>query len=193
MQLKFTVTTIIVLSTFSSQKRVRALRVPSKQTWSYELKSVTAHSDNPDLWSFSEAKAERISRGVYGATLSFDVNFDVIEGDDSEVEMLSYRSENGVKEFKEFPFKVDRQHYFDYFNNFYKLVMDTFRECSNMPIFEDKFQPPFEKKTYILNKCQFEKEQFPQHMQDGFYKVVLNGYGAARWYIELIVEITNEL
>lgn len=62
-----------------------------------------------------------------------------------------------------------------------------------MPVFEDKFEPPFEKKTYVLDKCQFDQSEFPQHIQDGFYKVIVNGYGAATWNMVFIVEIISEL
>ncbi|XP_019891660.1 uncharacterized protein LOC101896989 [Musca domestica] len=193
MEVTTSVSVIIVLFAISTLRKLEASLVPIKHTWTYELKSVEAHSDNPDLWSFNEFKVERISRGVYAASISFTVNFDIVEGDDTEIEFLSYRSENGVKEYKPIPFKVQRQHLFKYFDNLYKLIMGTLKECSNMPVFEDKFEPPFEKKTYVLDKCQFDQSEFPQHIQDGFYKVIVNGYGAATWNMVFIVEIISEL
>ncbi|XP_061396950.1 uncharacterized protein LOC133332587 [Musca vetustissima] len=156
------------------------------------MKSIETHSDNPDLVSFHDFKVERIRRGVYAASGRFIQNFDIVEGDDSEIEFLSYRSENGVRPYRPLPFRVQRQHFFSYLNSFYRLIMDTLKDCSNMPVFEDKFQPPFEKKTYILDKCQFNQEEFPQHLQEGFYKIVVNGYGAANWNLILVVQVQNE-
>ncbi|XP_005181673.3 uncharacterized protein LOC101896817 [Musca domestica] len=181
------------LVTVLTPLKAKAGLVPMKQTWTYELKSIETHSDNPDLMSFEDFKVERISRGVYAASGSFTVNYDVEEGDDTEIEFLSYRSENGVKEYKPLPFRVQRQHLYRYFDNLYKVVMGTLKECSNMPAYEDKFEPPFEKKTYVLDKCQFNQEEFPQHLQEGFYKVIVNGYGAATWNMVFVAEIISDV
>ncbi|XP_073848977.1 uncharacterized protein [Musca autumnalis] len=170
-----------------------SLPLPVKHTWTYDMKSVQTHSENPDLVDFQKFKVERIRRGVYAASGNIIQNFDIVEGDDSEIEFLSYRSENGVKPYRPLPFKVQRQHFFSYLNSFYKLIMDTLKDCSNMPVFEDKFVPPFEKKIYTLDRCQFNRDEFPQYMQEGFYKIVVNGYGAAQWNLILIVEVQNDL
>lgn len=69
--------------------------------------------------------------------------------------------------------------------------MDTLKDCSNLPVFEDQFEPPLEKKTYTMNKCQFDQSGFPQHLQDGFYKVILSGYGSVNWYMSFVVEVQN--
>lgn len=39
-----------------------------QQTWTYEMKSIETHSENPDLVSFHDFKVERIGRGVYAAS-----------------------------------------------------------------------------------------------------------------------------
>lgn len=66
-------------------------------------------------------------------------------------------------------------------NGFYKMyVMNSIRNCSTMPVFEGRFKPPFEKRTYVLEKCQFALDDFP-NVVDGFYKATLIGYGEAHW------------
>lgn len=69
--------------------------------------------------------------------------------------------------------------------------METFRKCSNLPVIEDKFEPPFEKKLYIINKCQFDQSGLPPYLQEGFYKVEMRGYGTVNWYITFVFEVQN--
>lgn len=38
--------------------------------------------------SFSDWKVDRISRGVYAASGSFELNYDIVEGDDNEVYLM---------------------------------------------------------------------------------------------------------
>ncbi|XP_073828218.1 uncharacterized protein [Musca autumnalis] len=163
-----------------------------KQTWTYELKSVETSSENSDLLKFNNWKIDRVRRGVFAVSGSFILNMDIVEGDDNEVEFKMYRSENGVKEYKLLSFGVQRQHLYKYMNTFYKdLIMESLSKCSNLPVFEDEFEPPLQKTTYTLNKCQFDQEGFPQYVQDGFYKTVINGFGPTNWSVICIVEIQN--
>lgn len=70
--------------------------------------------------------------------------------------------------------------------------MDIFKDCSNLPQFEGKFQPPFEKKLYVLDKCQFSQDSFPNHVLEGFYKIVAVGYGDVEWSMAFIFQVENE-
>ncbi|XP_073820159.1 uncharacterized protein [Musca autumnalis] len=184
---------IIVLFVSSKLMKTKG-SLTLKQTWTYELKSVESHTDNSDLLGFSDWKIDRISRGQYAISGSISINVDIVDGDSNEVEFKAYRSENGVKEYKPIPFEVQRQHVYEYINTFYKdLIMESLSKCSNLPVFEDKFEPPLQKITYTLDKCQLSQEGFPQHLQDGFYKVVMKGFGSANWDIIFIVEVQNNI
>lgn len=98
-----------------------------------------------------------------------------------QLEILSYRSDNGVRDFRPLPFKIEHQHVYDYMNVYYKLyVMNSVRTCSNLPVFEGPFRPPLVKGTYVVEKCQFDLDDFPL-LLEGFYKFVVIGYGAADW------------
>ncbi|XP_073828232.1 uncharacterized protein isoform X2 [Musca autumnalis] len=173
--------TIIALLIFSAVPKAMPV-LEMEQTWTYELKTIETSSSDLDKVSFGEFKVERISRGVYAASGSFTINTDVVEGDSNMIEFHAYRSDNG-KDFKPIPLKTPRQHLYDYFNTFYKdYAMETLKDCSNMPAFEGKFEPPLEKKTYVLEKCQFDQSAFPQHLQEGFYKVDMGGDGDVEWH-----------
>ncbi|XP_061395624.1 uncharacterized protein LOC133331239 [Musca vetustissima] len=190
------ITVIITLLVTTNLVKATVMRdyYKMKPTWTFELKSIETYSDNPELINFFDWSVDRISRGVYAASGSMAVNYDIVEGDDNEIEFNVYRSENGVKEYKPIPFRVERQHLFSYLSTFYKdLVMETFKGCSNMPVFEDEFEPPLEKKTYTLNKCQIDPDEFPQHLQEGFYKVVMTGYGAVKWQLTFVAIVESAM
>ncbi|XP_011291723.1 uncharacterized protein LOC101896456 [Musca domestica] len=176
---------------FCSALAVAFTDVVLEQTWTYELKSIETFSSDLDKLRFGEFKVERISRGVYAGSGSFTINADIVEGDSHMIEFHAYRSENG-KDYKPIPLKTPRQHLYEYFNTFYKeYAMNSLKNCSNMPAFEGKFVPPLEKKTYVLEKCQFDQSAFPQHMQEGFYKVDMAGSGEVEWHFIFVVEIEN--
>lgn len=71
--------------------------------------------------------------------------------------------------------------------------MDTLKDCSNFPAFEDKFEPPFERGVYYLDKCQFDQKSFPQHLQEGFYKVNMSFRGDVEWYIVFVAEVQSKV
>lgn len=70
--------------------------------------------------------------------------------------------------------------------------METLKDCSDLPYFEDTAPIPFEKKTYVLDKCKFSQEGMPNVLETGTYKIVLLGYGAADWEVEIIAEVEQE-
>ncbi|XP_037818836.1 uncharacterized protein LOC119608472 [Lucilia sericata] len=163
--------------------------IVNKNSWIYELNEVNAKSSNPDLLNFN-VSIERIKRGVFALSGEFYLNIDITEGDGNDVELKSFRSANGDGNYKSIPFDMSRRHFYEALNSHYKnVVMDTFKDCSDLPYFEDKFSPPLEKKTYILDKCQFSQDGLPNHMERGLYKIVLTGYGQVDWELEVIFEI----
>ncbi|KAM7347459.1 uncharacterized protein ACRADG_007024 [Cochliomyia hominivorax] len=167
----------------------------AKKSWTYELTSVNTKSSNPDLLDVT-LSVERISRGVFALSGEFTLNFDINEGDDTEVEVVSFRSTNGDGEYKSLPLEMSRRHFYDALNSHYKnVVMETFKDCSDLPYFEDEAPVPLEKKTYVLEKCQFSQDGIPNHLEMGTYKIILMGYGLVDWEVELIAEVeaSNDL
>uniref|UniRef100_A0A1I8MRV7 Uncharacterized protein n=1 Tax=Musca domestica TaxID=7370 RepID=A0A1I8MRV7_MUSDO len=147
----------------------------------FDIKVVEVYSSRPDLISFADWKVERISRGVFGLSGKYTVNTTILEGDSNEIEVLIYRSYNGVRDFRPLPLNMERKHIYDYMNVFYKMyVMNSIRTCSTMPVFEGRFKPPLEKKTYVLEKCQVKVDDYPL-LLEGFYKFAVIGYGEADW------------
>lgn len=67
--------------------------------------------------------------------------------------------------------------------------MDTMKDCSNLPVFEGPFKPPLEKRTYTMNKCKFTSDGFPNHLQEGFYKVVMRGKGKIATELKTICKV----
>ncbi|XP_075156330.1 uncharacterized protein LOC142229637 [Haematobia irritans] len=161
-----------------------------QHTWTYEMKSVETKTSNPDLVQFYNLRVVRVDRGVYAMSGNTFFNVDIVEGDSNEIEVKTYRSEDGVKEYKLTPFSVPRQHFFDYMNKFYKeAAMETLSKCSDLPVFEDKLIPPIEKKNYTLTNCKYTQEGLPQYMQEGFYKIEMLVYGDCEWSVTYIVEV----
>ncbi|XP_046803206.1 uncharacterized protein LOC111685264 [Lucilia cuprina] len=164
-----------------------------KKDWIYELNEVNTKSSNPDLFNVNVI-VERVKRGVFAMSGEFYVNIDITEGDGNDVELKSFRSANGDGNYKSIPLEMSRRHFFEALNSHYKnVVMETFKDCSDLPYFEDKFTPPLEKKAYKLDKCIFSQDGLPNHMETGVYKVILSGTGDVEWEVEVIFEIQLDL
>ncbi|XP_037818839.1 uncharacterized protein LOC119608474 [Lucilia sericata] len=160
-----------------------------KRSWIYELTEVNTKSSNPDLININ-LSIERIKRGVFALSGEFYMNLDMTEGDGNNVQLKSFRSTNGDGDYRSIPLQMSQRHFYEAFNSHYKSVlMDTFKDCSDLPVFEDKFTPPLEKKTYILDKCQISQDGMPNHMEAGVYKIVLSGTGDVEWEVEVIAEV----
>lgn len=85
---------------------------------------------------------------------------------------------------------MSRRHLYNALNTYYKtVVMSTFKECSDLPYFEDEFEPPLEKRAYVLDKCQISQDGLPNHVQSGTYKLHVNGYGAVEWQVVIEFEV----
>ncbi|XP_065365418.1 uncharacterized protein LOC135958443 [Calliphora vicina] len=161
-----------------------------KKTWSYELKSLTSQSSDTEKMKV-DLDIERVSRGVYAISGTILINFDIVEGDGNTIAAKSYRSAQGDNEYNVLPFQMPALHFHNFFNTHYKdVLMGTLKDCSDLPVFEDTFEPPFEKKLYTFDACQFSQDGLPNHLQEGFYKLVIIGTGAVDWEMEIIAEVT---
>ncbi|XP_073817987.1 uncharacterized protein [Musca autumnalis] len=164
-----------------------------KPSFLVELKSVDVATSNADLLNLIDFSVDRVERGVYGLSGKIILNFDIVEGDSNEIEMQLYYSSNGKNNYRTIPFHLDRQHVFNILNTIYKEgAMDNFKNCSNLPQFEDKFQPPFVKNTYYMDQCQFDQGGFPDRANEGFYKIAVTGYGEVDWKMDVVFKLEIE-
>ncbi|XP_037818835.1 uncharacterized protein LOC119608471 [Lucilia sericata] len=185
-----TINSLIILIAFSV---ITKGQLPAKKTWSYELKSITSETSDTEKLKV-HLEIQRISRGVFAISGTVLFNYDVAEGDSNMISAKSYRSAQGDNDYKVLPFQMPATHFFKVLNTHYKdVIMDTLKDCSDFPVFEDKFVPPLEKKLYTLDSCQFSQDGLPNHLQDGFYKLLIIGSGDADWKVEIIAEVTQEL
>lgn len=67
--------------------------------------------------------------------------------------------------------------------------MESLKDCSTMPVFEGEFEPPLEKGTYTMDKCQFSTDGFPNHLQEGFYKVQIIGKGEIAFELNIVCKV----
>ncbi|XP_073828438.1 uncharacterized protein [Musca autumnalis] len=161
----------------------------NQKTWTYEVKSLKTYSADESILKF-DITIERVSRGVYAISGSFTLNVDVYEDHPFYIEAVAYRSYNGVNDYRILPFKMPRQHIITAFNTFYKdMLMDSVSECSNLPVFEHKLEPPLRKGVYTLEKCQFNQDGFPNHMAEGFYKTEVFGNGYVDWKLTVVTQV----
>ncbi|XP_013111989.1 uncharacterized protein LOC106090372 [Stomoxys calcitrans] len=163
-----------------------------QHTWEYELVSIDHYTSDADLLLFYELNATRVSRGVYACAGTIFFNYDVVEGDSNEIEIKTYRSDSINGDYKPIPFTLQRQHIFGFMNDFYKnALMETLKDCSNLPLFDGDFVPPLEKRNYTMDNCVFTQKGFPQHLQDGYYKVVLYTFGDVEWSMIFYLLVQN--
>ncbi|KNC29722.1 hypothetical protein FF38_08467, partial [Lucilia cuprina] len=169
-------------------------QVPVKvKTWSYELKSITSETSDAEKLKV-DLEIERIARGVFAISGKFFFNVDVAEGDSNMIAAKSFRSPQGDNDYKVLPFQMPATHLYKVLNTHYKdVLMETLKDCSDFPVFENTFEPPMEKKLYTLDSCQFSQDGLPNHLQDGFYKLLIIGSGEVDWNVEVIAEVTQEL
>ncbi|XP_073828007.1 uncharacterized protein [Musca autumnalis] len=179
----------LICSVVLTDAMIPGLPGANQKTWTYEVKSMEAHSADESILKF-DISIERVSRGVYAISGSVTLNVDVYEDHPCDIEGGAFRSNNGVNDYKILPFKVPRQHIITAMNTFYKdMLMDSLSECSNLPVFDDKFEPPLRKGVYSLEKCQFSQDGFPNHMSEGFYKTEMFGNGYVDWSLTVVVQV----
>ncbi|XP_016957977.1 uncharacterized protein LOC108029980 [Drosophila biarmipes] len=162
--------------------------------WDYEPISIDCNTSDDSLININ-TKIVRINRGEFGISAKVEWNYDTT--DETMVEAVVYRSTSGDEsDYKVLPFSLPKQTFYDYLNTYYKdVIIKNFGGCSNIPQFEDKFEPPWPKKTYIADKCVIDGDGFPEILPIGFYKIVFNctGPNQPSWSFVAIIKLTTKM
>ncbi|XP_033253673.1 uncharacterized protein LOC117193046 [Drosophila miranda] len=112
------------------------------------------------------------------------------------LEVVLYRSTTGAEsDYKLTPMSIPRQTFIEYLNTYYKdMVIKNLGDCSDLPQYEDKYVPPFPKKTYTLTRCTVNGKGMPQVLLDGFYKILITiSHATVIQKLEVIIKITNTM
>uniref|UniRef100_A0A1A9Z4T5 MD-2-related lipid-recognition domain-containing protein n=1 Tax=Glossina pallidipes TaxID=7398 RepID=A0A1A9Z4T5_GLOPL len=167
--------------------------VITKKTWTYELLSCTLESPDPEKMH-GDLKVKHLTRTELALTGFAELNYDLAEDDDNTIEVLAYRSATGSEsDYQLLPYSVKRQNVIVFLNGLYKdLIMKSLSECSNLPFFTDKFTGPIEKKRYELDNCIFSDESFPNHLPEGFYRLVGQFDGEVQWSVIINVQVMKK-
>ncbi|XP_073817986.1 uncharacterized protein [Musca autumnalis] len=182
--------TKIIVSILVLQYLSQGENFSHKNSFLIELKSVDVATSNADLLNFIDFSVDRVERGIYGMSGKMILNFDVVEGDSSEMEIKVFYSSNGKSNYRLTPVHLNRQHLFNLLNTIYKDgVMENLKDCSNFPQFKDKFDPPLVRGTYYMDRCQLGDDGFPNHAKEGFYKIALTGYGVVDWKMDIVFKL----
>ncbi|XP_022218384.1 uncharacterized protein LOC111071389 [Drosophila obscura] len=165
-----------------------------EKKWEYEPMSVDTYSTDESQLKI-ESKIDRINRGEFGLTFTLDWKYDVDET--TMVEATAYSSNSGAEsDYKLLPWSIPKQPYFDYLDTYYKdVLIKNLGHCSNLPQFKEKFQPPWPKKTYKLEKCIFNGDGLPEVVPPSFYKVIfkISGPNQPEWGVTIVVKIKTKL
>ncbi|XP_030381081.1 uncharacterized protein LOC115628918 [Scaptodrosophila lebanonensis] len=163
----------------------------AERSWEYEPKSVTGSSSDEEKLKLS-FRVDRIKRGEYAMSGEIDWNYDV--GDDTMIEVLCYRSYTGGNDWKIMPWSMPYQKFENFVNTFYKdIVIKNFGHCTNLPRYEKKYQPPWPKKLYVFDRCVMNGDGFPDHVLEGYYKVIVNFTGEVHWVLTAVAKVTTKL
>ncbi|XP_039483037.1 uncharacterized protein LOC120446233 [Drosophila santomea] len=164
------------------------------RNWDYEPISFTATSSDESKLKF-EAKLERLGRSDYGISGIIEWKYDTNE--ETMVEVQAYRSNSGDEsDYKLLPWAIPKQPFYDYLNTYYKdVIIKNLGYCSNFPQYEGKFQPPWPKKTYKIDKCKIVGDGLPEIAPPGFYKIVFTKFGPGQptWGFTLVAKLTNKM
>ncbi|XP_061386246.1 uncharacterized protein LOC133321169, partial [Musca vetustissima] len=164
------------------------------RNWTFELKKVEVTTSNADLLNMSDFRAERVGRGQHALYGKIYLNFDINEDDGNELEVEIYRSASNMHDFRPLPFRIYRTHLINILNTFYKdAAMENLKNCSNLPQFDDVFEPPLKRDIYYFDKCIFDESGFPDFIVEGYYKVLARGHGPVEWtmmFISLIETVS---
>ncbi|XP_016957849.1 uncharacterized protein LOC108029870 [Drosophila biarmipes] len=170
---------------------IKGIRAARK--WDYNPISIAGVTSNSSLISF-DLKIVRISRGEYGISGTVEWNYDTT--DETMVEAIVYRSYSGSEsDYSLLPFSIPKQTFYGYLNTYYKnVIMKNFGPCINVPQFEDKFIPPWPRRTYIIDKCVFSGDGLPEIVLPGFYKIVFKCFGPEQpsWAFVVVLKIWNK-
>ncbi|XP_020818140.1 uncharacterized protein LOC110191595 [Drosophila serrata] len=162
--------------------------------WDYEPLSIVTTTSDPNKLGI-EGKIERLGRGDFGLTITLEWKYDATE--ETMVEAVAYRSSSGEEsDYKLLPWVIPKQSFYEYLDTHYKdVVIKNLGNCSNLPQFEGKFQPPFPQGTYKLNKCKVDGEGLPEIAPPGFYKIIFTKSGPDQptWGLTAVFKVTNKL
>ncbi|XP_017077713.1 uncharacterized protein LOC108112383 [Drosophila eugracilis] len=162
--------------------------------WDYEPISFVGFSSDESQLKF-ETKVDRMGRSEWGISGNLEWKYDASE--ETMVEAVAYRSTNGEEsDYKLLPWTIPKQPFYDYLNTYYKdVIVKNLGGCSNLPQFEGKFQPPWPKDTYKLDKCQIDGDGLPEYAPPGFYKIVFTTFGKGQpsWGVTAIFKLTNKM
>ncbi|XP_017044439.1 uncharacterized protein LOC108090335 [Drosophila ficusphila] len=162
--------------------------------WEYEPLSLDTFSSDPKLIKI-DAQIVRMGRADFGLTGTAEWNYDTT--DETMVEVIAFRSSSGDEsDYKMLPWAVPKQPFYDYLNTYYKdMFMKDFVSCSNLPQFEDKFEPPWLKQKYYAEKCIINGEGLPDMVPLGYYKLIFNCTGPDQpsWSFVAVVKLTSKM
>ncbi|KAM7348507.1 uncharacterized protein ACRADG_007788 [Cochliomyia hominivorax] len=163
------------------------------KTWTLDLKSISSKTSDPEKIEF-DLQIKQVSRGVFALWGELRLSFDIFEGDSNYLSGKMYRTPQSNNDFKLLPFQMPSTHFIKVINTFYKdILMNSLKNCSDFPYFEDKFDSPFRKGVYKLEGCHLSEDGLPSHLEAGIYKTVVIGTGEAEYEIELITEAISNL
>ncbi|XP_026840750.1 uncharacterized protein LOC113565032 [Drosophila persimilis] len=162
--------------------------------WEYEPVSIETYSSDESQLKI-ESKVDRLKRGEFGVSCTVEWKYDVDET--TMVEGTAYRSSSGAEnDYKILPWSVPKLPLYEYLDTYYKdLLIPNLGHCSNLPQVEGKFQPPWPKQIYHLDKCVFDGEGLPEVVPTGFYKIIftVTGPNQPEWGLHLILKVTAKL
>ncbi|XP_033253670.1 uncharacterized protein LOC117193043 [Drosophila miranda] len=157
-----------------------------ERKWDYEPVSIETYSTDESKLKV-ESKIDRLKRGE-----SFNL---LIQS--PQVEASAYRSNSGAEnDYKVLPWSIPKQPYYEYLNTYYKdVLINNLGHCSNLPQFEGKFQPPWPKDNYLVDKCVIDGEGLPEVVPLGFYKIIfiISGPDQPEWGFTVVLKVTAKL
>ncbi|KAL5288051.1 hypothetical protein ACFFRR_008723 [Megaselia abdita] len=138
------------------------------RTWGYTFISLDIEYKKTD-WLFADIKLVKIKKGDYAINGTFIFKKDITM--DFLYSLKLFRSPRGNDDYKPLPFSVPQQNLETFFNGVYKdVVMEDLHKCTNLPYFQDRWNEPLKAQEYYLNMCQFNVDNWPDYLPNGFYK-----------------------
>ncbi|XP_022218386.1 uncharacterized protein LOC111071390 [Drosophila obscura] len=165
----------------------------AKTRWECEPQSVSAFSTNESLMKF-DLRTQRVGRTDFFFSGTAFWNIDLDESVMIELEL--YRSTTGAEsDYKLTPMSIPRQTFIEYIDTYYKdMVIKNLGECSDLPRYEDKYVPPWPKKTFTLTRCSVNGVGMPEVLLAGFYKIKANvSHPAVIQHVEAIIKVTTKM
>ncbi|XP_017044432.1 uncharacterized protein LOC108090329 [Drosophila ficusphila] len=166
----------------------------AERKWDYEPISLTTTSSDDSKLKI-DAKIVRIGRGDFGLSVTIEWKYDANE--ETMVEAYAYRSNSGDEsDYKLLPWSIPKQKFYEYIDTYYKdMIIKNMGYCSNLPKFEGKFQPPWPRDTYKLDKCKIDGEGLPDVAPPGYYKIIFTKFGPGQptWGFTAVFKLTTKM